>query len=329
MDMDDRPPTLAGIEKALELIRPYVPETPLVHAPLLSDALGMDLWLKAETATAIGSFKIRAAFCDLIRATKRERPSRVVAASSGNHGQAVALAARTLGLEAEVFVAAGTGAHKITMIEAYGARVHVGGTDVDAARDAALAHAADHGHYFVNEGMSVVIMEGAATMAYEVAHRLDGIDALIVPMGGGNLAAGSAAAMKAMQPRARTIGVQPAAAPVVARAFHAHEPLEIAGESVADALVGRITYDYTLRMLWEYLDDAWLVSEEGIMAAMHTLLVAAHVLVEPGGGVALTAAWDQRRALHGRRVVLALTGATASAEQITRALATPAYLSLS
>ena len=325
---EHRHPTPRGVEKALELIRPYMPETPLIRAEILSSALKADVWLKNETASPIGSFKLRGAFNDLIHATTRQSLRGAVTASSGNLGQAVALAARTLGLGADVFVAEATNQLKTSMIEAYGATVHKVGADIDVARDAAIEFTEANGSYFVYDGMSFDVMEGAATMALEITRQLPDIDYLIIPLGGGSLAAGSAAVMRALQPGAKTVGVQPAQAPVFAESFHARRPLERPGESVADSLVSRQTVDYALRMLWEYLDDAWVVSEEGILAATHMIIESAHILVEPSGAVALAAAWDRRQELRGKRIVLALTGATVTDAQLRLALATPPFAAI-
>ncbi|MGH6953017.1 MAG: threonine ammonia-lyase, partial [Alphaproteobacteria bacterium] len=301
-------PTVSGVERALATIRPHVAETPLVRAELLSRALAADVWLKNETVTEIASFKLRGALNDLLAARKRGELRAVAAHSSGNHGRAVAYGARLLGIPAHAFISDKVSATKARAIEAYGGIIHRAGADIDHARFAAIDFAKANGFHFVYDGESLDMMEGAGTMALEIARRLADIDALIVPMGGGNLSAGSAAVMAALQPGARVIGVQPEVAPVIATSFRERRLVEVPpGESVADGLVGRVPVEFTMRVLWRYLADAWLVDERAIMSGARTLLECAHVLVEPSGAAALAAAWLRRRELAGKRIVLVLT----------------------
>jgi threonine dehydratase len=321
-------PTLAGAEAALATIAGHVPETPLIRSEGLSRAFGADIWLKLECATATASFKLRGALCDLLRAEARGALNGAVASSSGNHGQGVAYGARLLGRSADIFVPEGTNALKQGMIRAYGGRVHVVGTDIDYARDAAISHAETHGLYFVNDGISLDIMEGAATMAAEIVRRLDGIDYLIVPVGGGNLTAGCAAVMAEAQPGCKTVGVQPEGAPVIVRSFLEGRPLEVPGESFADGLVSRVTVPFAFEVFCRYVADGWLVGDQAIKAAMHALAESAHLLAEPSGAAGLAAAWDRRAALKGKRVVLPITGGNASMDQLREALATPPLFSL-
>lgn len=332
MATDGRQPTLRGVEKALELIRPFVPETPFVRSEILSRALGCELWLKNEGATATFSFKLRGATNDLIHAKARAgKPlAGAVVSSTGNLGLAVAWVARTLGVPAHVFVSSGVGPAKRAKIELYGGTVHRAGPVYEDARAAAITFAHDNGFHFVDDGDSLDVMEGAGTMALEIARRLPEIDVLIVPMGGGNLTAGSASVMKAAQPAARIVAVQPEAAPVMARSFHERKPLIIPpGKNIADGLTQRESVPFTLEMLWRHLDDAWLVGDRDILAAMHTLLESAHVLAEPSGAASLAAAWTHRSELAGKRVVVVVSGANTTAERLLQALAVPAFVPLS
>ena len=319
-------PTLRGVEAAIARIRPLVPETPLVRSEILSRLLGCDLWLKNEGATATFSFKLRGAANDLLRARARMGASTraVVASSSGNHGLAVAWIARGLDLPCHIFVSVQVGARKRALIEMMGAHVHPVGEDVDYARAAAIGFAEENNLYFVNDGVSRDLMEGAGTMAYEIAHALPEVDAILVNVGGGNLAAGTAAVLRALRPRAQVIGVAPEASPVIVNSFHQHRALVIPpGETVADALAQRETVAFSLGILWECLADAWLVDDATILSAHRTLLESAHMLAEPSGVACLAAAWTHRDALRGKQVALAITGANATVEQLRQALVAP------
>ncbi|MCX7354558.1 MAG: pyridoxal-phosphate dependent enzyme [Alphaproteobacteria bacterium] len=317
-------PTLRGVEAAFARIRSFVPETPLVRAELLSRLLGCDLWLKNEGATATFSFKLRGAANDLLQARASDSLKGIVASSSGNHGLAVAWVARTLGRPAHVFVSTQVGPRKRHLIEMMGARVHAVGADVDYARAAAIDYAGANGFYFVNDGVSLDLMEGAGTMALEIAQRLPDVDAILVNVGGGNLAAATAVTMQALQPKTKVIGVAPDASPVIADSFRQRRALVIPPrETVADALAQRETVAFSLSVLWKYLADAWLVDDATILSAQRALLESAHMLAEPSGVACLAAAWTHREELRGKRIVLAITGANATVAQIQRALAAP------
>ncbi|MFO0995692.1 MAG: pyridoxal-phosphate dependent enzyme [Alphaproteobacteria bacterium] len=327
-EADIRAPTLRGVEKALEMIRPHMPETPLLRSDVLSDAFGCDLWLKNEGAAPTFSFKLRGATNEILHAPRRKLGG-VVVASSGNLGLAVAWLARAIGVPAHVFLSDAVSQKKARLIEIHGGTVHRGGAEYDDAYAAAVAFARERDFHLVDDGASVDIVEGGGTTALEVARRLPDIDYVILPLGGGSHSAGASFVMKSVDPRTRTVAVQPEAAPVMARSFHERRALVIPPRrNVADGLTQRGTAPYVLDLLWRHLDDAWLVDDRDILAAVHTLLESAHVLTEPSGAAAFAGAWTHREALRGKRVVVVLTGANATVEQLQAALATEPFVSL-
>lgn len=317
-------PSLTGIEAAAAQIRPYLPETPLIRSEGLSRALRADVWLKVETMSPIGSFKLRGAINALIRARVRARPSGAVTSSTGNHGQGVAYAARLLGLTSDIFLPPGANPRKRAMIRAFGGHLHETGRDVDEAKEAARAFAETHGHVFIDDGESLDLMEGAGTVGLEVALALPGVDVLIVPMGSGTLVSGSAAALKAIQPDARVHAVQATGAPAMAESFRARRSVEREiTDTLADGLICRVPAKLALAAVLDLVDKAGLVTEEALLAAVHTLLDSGRVLVEPSGAAALAHAWMAREELEGRRVVLVLSGANIAPEALRRAIASP------
>ncbi len=315
-------PTPAGIREALAAIRPHVPPTPLLRSDLLSQAAGADLWLKHETATPIASFKLRGGLNGVMRAAG-EGARRVATSSTGNHGQAIAYAARLLGLAADIFLPQDANPVKAAMIAAFGGTIHRHGRDIDEAKEAARRFAREQGGAFLDDGDDVDVMQGAGTLGLEIAEALSGIDALILPLGGGNLAAGVSVALKSVQPQARVVTVQAEGSPAVTESFHARRPVERETATIADGLVTRVPPRLALEVLWKTLDDAWLVSDDELLSAMHTLAEAVHVLVEPAGAAALAGFWRHREKLAGRRVVLLLSGANATMELLRAALARP------
>ena len=320
-------PTPKGIDEALSIIRPHVPETPLFRSEPLSAALSADVWLKVETVSPIASFKLRGALVDVTRALGRGAISRVVTSSTGNHGQGVALAARLLGLGADIFLPRDANPLKAAMVDALGASIHRHGDDNNDAKTAAEGFARAHGHHFVDDGGSVNLMEGAGTVGIEIARALDAIDRVYIPLGDGALLGGSACAIKATDEAAnaatRVIGVQaegaPALATVSTRARRSNTrstpspTVSPAGSPAAAALAA----------LWAFAADAILVSDDDLLAAIHSLAECAHILVEPAGAAALAGAWRARQELAGERVVLVLTGANLPMETLRLALAAP------
>lgn len=321
-------PTLAGIRAAAEALRPHLAVTPMVRAEVLSRAFHAEVWIKNETITPIASFKLRGALNALIRARAGGHAGGAVTSSSGNHGQGVAYAARLLGVAADIFLPEIANPLKVAMIQAFGGRVHRGGADIDEAKDRAKAFAAERELLFVDDGESLDMMEGAGTVALEAAEALDAIDAVIVPLGGGNLVSGSAAALKALEPAAQVIAVQAKGAPAMVESFHARRVVERGIDTVADGLVCRVPARLALEAMWRLVDDAWLVSDEELLRAVHSMIECVHLLVEPAGAAALAGAWARREAFRDRSVVLIVTGANITGGELERALALPPLVAL-
>jgi threonine dehydratase len=322
-DMQLQLPSLTGIKDALRLIRPFLPETPIVRSELLSRLLGADVWLKNETVSPIACFKLRGALTELLRAKPRGPVTAVVTSSTGNHGQGVAYAARLNGTPAHIFLPVRPNPIKRGMIEAIGGTIHEGGRDIDEAKELAKTFTGEYGYCFIDDGESPGVIEGAGTVGLEIAQSLDAIDWLIVPMGSGSLASGCAAALKALQHNARVLAVQSEGSSAMVESFFAKRAVSKPVETIADGLVCREPAMLALNALWNFADDATVVTDEEILAAVHTLVSAAHVLVEPSGAAPLAAAWKRRTALAGKRIVLLLTGANITTEMLQRALATP------
>ena len=321
-------PTLGGIEAALADIRPHLPETPLVRSELLSVAFAADVWLKLETASPVASFKLRGALSDVVRARRRSGASLFVTSSTGNHGQGVAYAARLLGLSAEVFLPAAANPVKEAAIRAFGARLHLVGRDSNEAKEAARAHAEREGAHFVDDGESLNVMEGAGTVGLEVARAQEGLDVVFVPVGDAPLITGTGCALKAVQPNVRVIGVQSSGAPALARSFRSGEHHVCEVNTLADGLATRFPARRAFAGIRTFADDVLDVPDEEMLGAMHTLLESAHVLVELAGAAALAGAWRERSRLGGKRVVLILSGANATASLIRRALDVPPLIAL-
>ncbi len=318
-------PTFKGVENASRSIRTYLPMTPLVKSGILSQMLEAEVWLKYEIVTPISSFKIRGAI-NAVSYAKKKDITGVVTSSTGNHGQGVAYAARANGLIANIFLPKPANPIKAQMIKVFGGLVHEIGNDIDEAKTLAQSFAKKNRDYFIDDGEDVFVMEGAGTVAHEIASELDNIDYLIVPLGGGNLSAGCALTLKSLQPDAKIVSVQAKGSPAVTESFHAGSPIERPINSIADGLVSRVPPKLALSVLLEYLDDAWLATDDELLSAVHTLMVSAHVLVEPAGAAGLAGAWNNKHLLKGKKVVLILTGSNIDSELLNKAVEAPLFV---
>jgi threonine dehydratase len=321
--MTESGPTFEGVGQAAERLRPHIAPTPLYRSEALSRAFDGDVWLKLETATPIASFKLRGALNHL-QVTRAARPiASAVTSSTGNHGQGVAYAARLLGVAADIFLPEGCPLVKQTMIRLFGATLHVGGTDIDDAKERARAFCAKSGGEFVDDGESVPLIEGAGTIGHEIGMTLADVDVVFAAMGSGSLVAGTALGVKGVQAQTRVIAVQSDGAPAMVESFRARRAIERPVDSLAESIVCRVPAATALAALLRHVDDALLVSDREILAALHTLLAWGHVLVEPGAAAGLAGAWSRRRELRGKRLVLVLSGANVDPAMVGRALAVP------
>jgi threonine dehydratase len=318
-----RLPEARGIEAARKLLGSWMPETPLVRSELLSRAMDADVWLKNETVSPMASFKWRGAMTAISRALDASDVSGVVTSSTGNHGQGVAWASRSLEIPSHIFLPENPNPVKRRMIEAFGGAVHLVGRDIDEAKDGAEVFAEREGMFFVDDGESPDMMEGAGTIGLEVVDRLGDIDQVYVPMGSGTLTVGVGAAVKARQPSAGLIAVQAKGSPAMVESYHAGRPIERPIHTVADGLACRVPARQALEGMWRFVDDAMTVSEEALLAGVRTLIESAHVLTEPSGSAALAAAWDRRESVRGRRIVLIMSGANITPSVLRRALEGP------
>jgi threonine dehydratase len=321
--MTNTTPDFTGVRQAAERLKPHMIPTPLIPSAPLSQAFGAEIWLKVETVTPIASFKLRGALNHLLMARAKGPLAAAVTSSTGNHGQGVAYAARLLGIPAEIFLPDGSAAVKQAMIRLFGARLHVGGFDIDDAKDRARRFCQANNGTFVDDGESAPLIEGAGTIGHEIAGALDGIDYVFLPMGSGSLASGTAIGLKGLQPAAKLVAVQSEGSPAMVESFRARRAVERPCGTIGDCIVCRVPAETALQALIAHVDDALLVSDRDLLAAMHCLMAWAHLLAEPGAAAGLAGAWQQREKLRGKRVVIVLTGANVDPAMVGRALATP------
>lgn len=317
------PVTLDDIERAMQVVREHLAPTPLVSHPLLNQRAGCEMFIKLENAQSIGSFKIRGALNLLANMSPEERSSGIVTATRGNHGQAIAHAARMHGASCTVFVPRGNSPIKNAALAALGAHVIEVGHDFDAAMIAAGEHAARSGARLVHAARELDLVAGFGTIALEMLAQADGrLDAVFVPVGGGSIAAGMVVAIKALSPATRVIGVSAENAPAMHHAWHTGEYRPFAAmDTLADGLAVRVPVDLTLGILRPLLDGMVLVSEREIQGAIRTYAEILHQMAEGAAAAALAGAMRHGESFLGQRVGVVLTGGNIDAATLMGALA--------
>lgn len=320
--------TIEDVEKARKVLKPYLPPTPLLNHPLLTQRLGTETFVKLENVQQIGAFKIRGAINLLASMDKASRAKGIVTATRGNYGAALAQACAMYDSHCTVFVPEGNSPNKNATVEALGGEVIIKGHDFDAAWDASVRHAWRTGAISIHPGKSSELVAGQGTVALEMLEQCpeDGLDVIFVPVGGGSLAAATTTVIKARSPETRVIAVQSENAPAFHHAWHSGEfaPM-VAANTIADGLATRVPVRYTLGMM-KSLDDFVLVSEEEISAAIRCYAETIHQLAEGAGAAPLAAALKMKDALSGKRVGLVLTGGNIDTNTLAQALRVDAPL---
>jgi len=314
-------PELAAIREAREFLASYFGATRLIAAPFLSASAGKRVYLKLEVELPTGSFKVRGALWGLAARLKKGEIEEVVACSTGNHGAAVAWAAKLLGVKARIFLPAGCNPVKREKIASLGAEIaESGGADLAAAFELANEYARRPGVYFLNDAGDADLPAGPGTIGCEILEQLPATDAIVVPMGDTALIRGVAAAVKQIAPRVRIIGVQAERAPAYFRSWKEDRVVGTETcDTIADGLATRTPDAANVRDVRQLVDDVVLVSEDAMLRAIGILLVEEHVLAEPAGA-ASTAALLAAGADFGDKVVLVVSGANISREVLRRAV---------
>jgi len=314
-------PSLSTIREAQKFQAKYFARTRLIAAPFLGQRTAKNVYLKLETELPTGSFKVRGAFYALAERMKRERVREVVASSTGNHGAAVAYAAREFGIAAKIFLPVNCNPVKRGRIAALGAAiVESGGGDLASAFQLASEYAERPGVYFLNDATDTDLPAGPATIACEILEQLPKASAIIVPMGDTALIRGIAAAAKQIAPQVKIIGVQAECAPAY---YLSWKEGKVVGtetcDTIADGLATRTPEAANVREVKQLVDDVVLVSEEQMLQAIDTLLEEEHVIAEPAGA-ASTAALLKSSHGWGDCPVLIVSGANISREVLKMAL---------
>ncbi len=310
--------TAARVREAAERLRDYVVRTPLRYSQAFSGSTGADVWFKLENLQDTGSFKLRGATNRLLTLSQQERAAGCVAASSGNHGAAVACAMQKLSTTGIVFVPEQTSPAKVDKIRAYGGDVRFFGHDGLDTEQHARDYAASHDMLYLSPYNDEEVVAGQGTCGAEITQQLPDVDTVLIAVGGGGLIGGCGAVLRAHNPGVRIIGCQPAASPVMARSIEAGEILDLPSEpTLSDGTAGGIeSGSVTFPLNQAVVDEFVTVSEAEIASAMRHYMEAEGQVIEGAAGVAVAALLKRRQDLAGEKVVVVICGANVSDETL-------------
>ena len=299
--------TLETIRAAHARIAPYIVRTPLLRLPALDDALGCEVYAKAECMQRTGAFKLRGAMNKILALTEDERARGFVAASSGNHGRAVAYAAQRFGTHACIVMPETAPAVKQAAICALGAEL-------------VLCDAAERGAMMVPPFDDPLVMAGQGTVGLEILEQCPALDALVVPVSGGGLIGGVATAVKALAPHVRVYGAEPEALPRYRQSLRAGHPVQVEQQhSVADALVAQKPGEVCFAYVAENTDGFASVADADLLRAMKLLLLEGKLLCEPSSAIGMGAALRGQLPLRRTdKVCFVISGGNVALEQLHR-----------
>jgi threonine dehydratase len=314
-------PTLADVLEARRNIAPHLRPTPLFTYASLDELVGAEVHVKHENHQPVGAFKVRGGVNLISELGADERERGVIAASTGNHGQSIAYAARLFGVPATICAPERVNPVKAASMRGLGAELVLHGRDFDAAREHCEQLAREHGYRYVHSGNEPLLIAGVATETLEIVEEQPRIEAIVVPIGGGSGAAGACVVAKEVNPEIEVIGVQSDAAPAAFLSWQARRMVEHPIGTFSEGLSTGTAFELPQQILRESLDDFVLVSDDEIRAAQLRMIEITRNLIESAGAAPLAAALKLRERLAGKRVALIASGGNASPQQLREVLA--------
>ncbi len=309
---------LQEILQAEQKIRPYIRQTPLEYSLPLSKLTGSRVFLKLENLQYTGSFKVRGAMHALLSLTPEQRARGVVAASSGNHGIAVAFGLHTLKIDGTIFVPEDTSSAKVAAIRDYGVDIRFWSTDCLVTEVHARSYAAHNDMVYISPYNNAHVVGGQGTIGVELCQQVKQVDVVLAALGGGGMISGIAGYLKTVFAHLEVIGCSPEHSPVMAKSVQAGRILEMESlPTLSDGTAGGIEQDaITFPLCQRLIDDFMLVSEEEIRQAMRLCIETHHMLIEGAAGVPLAALLKAPERFRGKTVVVVLCGANLSLETL-------------
>jgi threonine dehydratase len=315
------PPTYADVVAARPRVYAHLRPSPLLHHPLLDEWIGCRVLVKHENHNPTGSFKIRGGLNLVGQLDEHERQRGVIAASTGNHGQSLALACQLHSVRCRIVVPVGANPDKMAAIRAFGAEVSEHGRDFDEAREWVEDCAVREGWRYVHNANEPHLISGVATYAAEVFEAMERVDFVFVPIGGGSGAAGCAVVRAGLGTKTRIVGVQAEEADAFARSWRGPERVtRERAATFAEGIATRTTFDLTFSMLKSALDDVVTLEEEELRAGVTAAIQLTHNLAE-GAGAAPLAAARRFKPPHNATVVCVMSGGNADLRTLRHTLA--------
>ena len=318
--------TLRDIYRARKAIKSTVCRTPLVRSLSLSRRLERSVFMKLETVHDMGAFKIRGATNRLLNLNEEDQKRGVVATSTGNHGRAIAYAAKRLGMRAVVYMSSLVSRDKVNAIENFGAEVCIVGDNYDETRAEAEKFVAKEGMIMVEPFDDPFVIAGQGTIGLEILEDLPEVNTVLVPVGGGGLISGIAVALKSAASNIRVIGVSMERGAAMYESLHAGKPVEVEEvETLADNLGGGIGLNnrYTFNLVKEYVDHLVLVNEEQIASAMKYAFEQEKLVIEGAAAVGIAALLNNLVDDIGHRVVIIISSRNVDMDVFQRIISTP------
>ncbi|HMF92962.1 MAG TPA: threonine dehydratase [Vicinamibacterales bacterium] len=314
------PPTLKDIYAARERVSRVVRPSPLMRHPLLSLETGLDIAVKHENHNPTGAFKVRGGV-NLIASLGADQRRGVITATTGNHGQSIALACQREGVPCTIVVPLGNNPEKNAAMRAYGAELIEFGRDFDEARERVEQLEHERGLRYVHSANEPLLIAGVGTYALEIFDEQPQVDVIVVPIGAGSGASGCGIVRTGLGSPARIIGVQAARADAFARSWRDHT--RIVGESAdtfAEGMATRVTFDLPFGILQRELDDIVTLTEDELAGGVRLALRTTHNLAEGAGAAPLMAAMKLRDQLAGERVVCVMSGGNIDRATLARVI---------
>jgi len=301
--------SLKEIQRAEQRIRNDIYLSPCQRSAELSSKTGQQVYLKLDNLQRTGAFKERGALNKILTLTDEEKARGVIASSAGNHGQAVAYHATRHGIRAQIVMPLSTPLIKIDATRGFGAKVVLHGANYDEAYTEAQRLRGEEGLTFLHPFDDVAVINGQGTIGLELLDQVPGLEAVVVPIGGGGLVSGVACALKETNPKIRVVGVQTERLPSMLRAVEQGHPVVIPADvTIADGIAVRRAGDVTLPLVQRLVDELVTVDEEEIANAILILLEKEKTLAEGAGAVALAALLQKKTSLSGQKTAVLVCG---------------------
>jgi threonine dehydratase len=313
-------PTFLDVLHAQRIIGNYLSPTPLHNYPALDRLLDARVYVKHENYQPIGAFKVRGGINLVSRLTDSEREQGVVTASTGNHGQSIAYAAKLFGVRAIIVAPEGANPVKVEAMESHGAEIVFHGQDFDAAKGHCEQMAQEQGLRYISSGDEPYLIAGVGTYSLEILEQQPDVEMIFVPVGGGSGAAGACLVAKSINSDIQVIGVQAAAAPAAYLTWKNRKYTTAQMETEAEGLATRAPFMLPQRILWPHLDDFVLVEEEAMRQAVRLYLEKAKTLAELAGAAPLAAALQVKERVRDKTIALIISGGNISPDKLQHCL---------